>query len=103
MGDRDQIGVSTGEASHAAVSATSIADQYAVIDLEFRAVIDEVRDAVVEPIVAEGVSAFCEAHLADLIRLRAHMQGLSETADEAVRAAAATDRGNAERFADRAV
>ncbi len=103
MGERTEVGVSTGEASRAAVSAVTIADQYEVIDLSFRAVIADVADAVVEPVVAEGVSAFCDTHVDELVRLRAHMLGISQGADEASRAAAETDRGNAERFADRAV
>jgi len=74
MGDRDEIGVSTGEAARAAVNAATAAEQYEVIDLDFRSVITGVSDAVVEPPVVTGVSMFCETHGYDLVRLRAHMQ-----------------------------
>ncbi|MDQ3733490.1 MAG: hypothetical protein M3400_05730 [Actinomycetota bacterium] len=103
MGDRDEIGVSTGEASQTAVTAAALADQYNVIDLDFRAAIAGVIDAVVEPAVAAGVSEFCQAHVYDLVRLREHMRGIGQATDEAGRAAAEADRGNAERLAPRAV
>ncbi len=103
MGDLDGIGVSTGEAAHAAVTAATAAEQYAVIDLDFRAVIAGVADAVVEPPVAGGVSMFCERHVYDLVRLRAHMQDIAVSTDEAGGPATRTDRHNAERFASRAL
>lgn len=103
MGDGTQIGVSTGEAAHAAVNAATAAGQYETIDLDFRSVITGVADAVVEPPVLAGVSIFCEQHVHDLIRLRAHMQDLGESAGRGGQAAAETDRGNAERFGPWAV
>lgn len=103
MGVNDQIGVSTGEAAQAAVNAATAAEQYEVIDRDFRAVIAGVSDAVVEPAVTAGVSTFCQAHVYDLVRLRAHLQEIGESAGEGGRAAAETDRGNAERFAPWAV
>ncbi|MBA3369597.1 MAG: hypothetical protein H0T99_13185 [Geodermatophilaceae bacterium] len=98
MGDRDAIGVSTGEAAQAAVNAASAAQQYEVIDLEFRSVIAGVSAAVVEPPVVTGVSMFCEQHVYDLVRLRAHMQDVGTGAAAGGQAAGETDRGNAERF-----
>lgn len=103
MGDRDEIGVSTGEAREAAASAATLADLYEVIDLDFRAVITGVTDAVVEPAVQHGVATFCETHVDDLVRLRAHIREIGQGADAAAHVAAQTDRGNAERFAQRAV
>ncbi len=98
MSDRDEIGVSTGEAAQAAVDAASAAEQYGAVDLDFRAVIAGVSDAVVEPPVVTGVSMFCEEHVYDLVRLRAHMQDVGSSAAAGGLAAAETDRGNAERF-----
>ncbi len=98
MSDRDEIGVSTGEAAQAAVDAASAAEQYEVIDLDFRAVIAGVSDAVVEPPVVTGVSMFCEDRVYDLVRLWAHMRNVGESAGAGGQAAAETDRGNAERF-----
>ncbi len=98
MGDRDEIGVSTGEAARAAVNAATAAEQYEVIDLDFRSVITGVSDAVVEPPVVTGVSMFCETHGYDLVRLRAHMQDVGASAAAGGQAGGRTDRGNAERF-----
>lgn len=103
MGDQEQIGVSTGEAAHAAVNAATAAEQYEAIDLDFRSVITGVSDAVVEPPVVAGVSMFCEQHVYDLIRLRSHMQDIGESAARGGQAAGETDRGNAERFGPWAV
>jgi len=99
----DEIGVSTGEAAQAAVNAATAAQQYEVIDLDFRAVIAGTSDAVVEPAVVTGVSVFCDQYVYDLIRLRAHMQDIGNGAARGGQAAAETDRGNAERFAPWAV
>lgn len=41
----------------------------------------------------------CDQHVNDLVRLRAHMHSIAESADQGGRAAVETDRGNAERFA----
>lgn len=98
MGCPDGIGVSTGVAADAAVTAATAAEQYEVIDLDFRAVSAGVADVVVEAPVIDGISAFCERHVPDLARLRAHMQSVAESTDLAGRAATETDRGNAERF-----
>ncbi len=98
MGDQDQIGVSTGEAAQAAVNAATAAEQYETIDLDFRSAITGVSDAVVEPPVMAGVSMFCEQHVYDLVRLRAHMQDVGTGAAAGGQAAGETDRGNAERF-----
>lgn len=103
MGDRDEIGVSTGEAREAGASAATLADLYEVVDLDFRAVIGAVTDAVVEPAVQQGVAMFCEAYVDDLVRLRAHLRAVGQGADDAAHVAAETDRANAERFARRAV
>jgi len=103
MGNEDQIGVSTGEATQAAGNAATAAEQYERIDLDFRATIMGVSDAVVEPPVVTGASLFCEEHVYDLVRLRAHMQALGENAVAGGRAAGETDRGNAERFGPWAV
>lgn len=103
MGAESAIGVSTGEAAQAAVNAATAAQQYESIDLDFRAVIAATSDAVVEPAVASGVSQFCDDHVYDLIRLRAHMSNLGDSAAQGGRAAAETDRGNAERFSPWAV
>lgn len=97
MGD-EEIGVSTGEAEQAAANAATVAEQYEVIDLDFRAVIAGTADAVVESPVVSGVSAFCEQHVYDLVRLRAHMRGVSNSSAQGGRGAAETDRGNATRF-----
>jgi len=98
MGDESPIGVSTGEAAKAAVNAASAAQQYESIDLDFRAVIAATSEAVVEPAMVAGVSEFCDEHVYDLVRLRAHMSSIGTSAEEAGQAAAQTDRGNAERF-----
>jgi len=98
MGDEGAIGVSTGEAAQAAGNAATAAEQYEVIDLDFRAVIAGISDAVVEPPVVSGVSVFCDQHVYDLVRLRAHMRDVSNGAAQGAQAAAETDRGNAERF-----
>ncbi len=98
MGDRDEIGVSTGEAAQAAVNAATAAEQYEVIDLDFRSVITGVSDAVVEPPVVTGVLMFCAEHVYDLVRLRVHMQDIGASTAAGGQAAARTDRGNAERF-----
>lgn len=103
MGDETQIGVSTGEAAQAAVNAATAAEQYEIIDLDFRAVVAGVSDAVVEPPLVAGVSMFCDQHVHDLVRLRAHMQDIGDSAGRGGQAAADTDRGNAERFAPWAV
>ncbi len=103
MGDQAQIGVSTGEAAQSAVNAATAAEQYETIDHDFRSVITGLSEAVVEPPVLAGVSMFCEQHVYDLIRLRAHMQDLGESAGRGGQAAAETDRGNAERFGPWAV
>lgn len=103
MGDEDGIGVSTGEAATAAVNAATAAEQYETIDLDFRAVIAATSDAVVEPAVKSGVSAFCDQHVYDLVRLRAHLSDLANSAREGGQAATDTDRGNAERFQPGAV
>jgi len=103
MGDEDQIGLSTGEAAQAAGNAATASEQYERIDLDFRAAITGVSDAVVEPPVVTGVSMFCEQRVYDLVRLRAHMQDLGASAGAGGQAAAETDRGNAERFAPWAV
>lgn len=103
MGDRTQIGVSTGEAAQAAANAATAAEQYETIDLDFRSVITGVSDAVVELPVVAGVSLFCDQHVYDLIRLRAHMNDLGESAGRGGQAAAQTDRGNADRFGPWAV
>lgn len=50
-----------------------------------------------------GVSMFCVQHVYDLVRLGAHMQDVGEGDVEGGRAAAETDRGNAERFGPWAV
>lgn len=103
MGDEGEIGVSTGEAGTAAVNAATAAEQYEVIDLDFRAVIAATSNAVVEPAVVTGVSAFCDQHVYDLVRLRALMRDLSNSAGQGAAAATETDRGNAERFVPWAV
>ncbi|MDQ4039440.1 MAG: hypothetical protein M3313_14075 [Actinomycetota bacterium] len=98
MGDQDRIGVSTGEAATAAVNAATAAQQYEDIDRDFRAVIAATSDAVAEAPVVSGVSAFCDQHVYDLVRLRAHMSDLANSAQQGGQAATETDRGNAERF-----
>lgn len=98
MGDQHQIGVSTGEAARAAGNAATAAAQYESIDLDFRSVITGVSDAVAEPPVVAGVSMFCEDHVYELVRLRAHMQEVGRSAAAGGRTASETDRGNAERF-----
>lgn len=98
MGDQGQIGVSTGEAANAAVNAATAAEQYEAIDLDFRSVIAGVSEAVAEPPVVAGVSLFCDQHVYDLVRLRAHMQELGRSATAGGQAASETDRGNAARF-----
>lgn len=103
MSDDDGIGVATGEAAQAAADAGTAAEQYEVIDLDFRAVIAAASDAVGEPAVVTGLSAFCDQHVYDLVRLRAHMSNLSDSAGQGGQAAAETDRGNTERFAPWAV
>lgn len=103
MGDEDEIGVSTSEAAQAAIDAATAAEQYEVIDLDFRAVVAGVSDAVVEAPVVSGVSKFSEQHVYDLVRLRAHMQDVGDSAGQGGQAAADTDRGNAERLAPWAI
>jgi len=97
VGD-DEVGVSTNEAAQAAVSAATVAEQYEVIDFEFRSVIADVSGVVVEPPVVDGVLMFGEEHLINLVALRSHMQGVSDGAAAGGQAAAETDRGNSERF-----
>lgn len=102
MGDLDEIGVSTGAAERAAATAGDAADLYDQIDVDFRAVIHTVGEAVVEAPVTAGTSMFGEQRSYDLVRLREHMCGVSGAAGQAGQAASATDRGNAERYAPHA-
>lgn len=103
MGDESLIGVSTGAAAQAAVNAASVAEHYESIDLDFRAVITATSEAVVEAEVVAGVSEFCDEHVHDLVRLRAHMSSIGTSAEAAGQAATQTDRGNVERFFPRAI